>query len=184
MDNHPAWQRMVDELAGDDEVARAELQEIGRWFPSVEMLANHARGLIDVMTDDEKRRALVDGPGTPPANILRFAMAETRSDDPRQRARWWMYRSATTPSPHPDPFRVASRAQSVRGVVLALPAPVNTAYWDSFRPNVLFELIDMESGLELTALRKKEAISYNSNSFHDSERTIVFGMKFQVSVYA
>ena len=130
MDNHPAWQRMVDELAGDDEVARAELQEIGRWFPSVEMLANHARGLIDVMTDDEKRRALVDGPGTPPANILRFAMAETRSDDPRQRARWWMYRSATTPQPQPDPKRVWSRMQRVQDMVLALPAPAPLVHID------------------------------------------------------
>ena len=48
-----------------------------------------------------------------------------------------MYRSATTPSPHPDPFRVASRAQSVRDVVLALPASVNTAYWDRFQPELL-----------------------------------------------
>mgnify|MGYP006951653731 CR=1 FL=1 len=88
------------------------------------MLANHARGLIDQMTDDEKRRALVDGPGTPPANILRFAMAETRSDDPRQRARWWMYRSATTPQPQPDPKRMWSRMHRVRDVVLAMLAPV------------------------------------------------------------
>ena len=55
--------------------------------------------------------------------------------------------------------------------------------WDNFRPNVLFELIDMESGVELTALRKKEAISYSSNSFHDSEGPIVLGMEIQVSVY-
>ena len=94
------------------------------------MLANHARGLIDVMTDDEKRRALVDGPGTPPANILRFAMAETRSDDPRQRARWWMYRSATTQQPQPDPKRVWSRMERVHDVVLALPAPVPLVHVD------------------------------------------------------
>ena len=94
------------------------------------MLTNHARGLIDAMTDDEKRRALVDGPGTPPANILRFAMAETRSDDPRQRARWWMYRSATTPQPQPDPTRVWSRMQRVHDVVLALPAPAPLVHID------------------------------------------------------
>ena len=129
MDGSLRWQRVVEDLAGEDQAARAELQEIARWFPSIQMMRNHARGLIKAMTDDEKRRAM-PAPGIAPVLVLRFAMAETRSDDPRQRARWWMYRSATTPSPHPDPFRVASRMQRLDDVVLAVPAPVNTAYSD------------------------------------------------------
>ena len=108
---------------------------IVRWFPSGQMLLHHALGLVKVMTDDEKRRAM-PAPGLAPVLGLRFAMAETRSDDPRQRARWWMYRSATTPSPHPDPFRVASRMQRANDIVLALPMPVNTAYWDRFKPDL------------------------------------------------
>ena len=94
------------------------------------MLRNHARGLIEQMTDDEKRRALVDGPGTHPANIFRFAMAETCSDDPRQRSRWWMYRSTTTQPPQPDQMRVWSRMQRLHDVVLALPAPVPLVHVD------------------------------------------------------
>ena len=129
MDKTPAWQRVIEDLAGDDDALRADLKEIARWFPSGQMLLHHALGLVKVMTDDEKRRAM-PAPGVAPVLVLRFAMAETRSDDPRQRARWWMYRSATTPSPHPDPFRVASRMQRVDDFVLALPAPVNTAYSD------------------------------------------------------
>ena len=127
MDNTPAWQRAIEDLAGDDDALRADLKEISRWFPSGQMLLHHARGLVKVMTDDEKHRAM-PAPGVAPVLVLSFAMAETRSDDPRQRARWWMYRSATTPSSHPDPFRVSSRMQRVNDVVLTLPAPVNTAY--------------------------------------------------------
>ena len=58
-----------------------------------------------------------------------------------------MYRSATTPSPHPDPFRVASRMQRFDDFVLALPAPVNTAYWDRFKPKLLVhdDVSDAES---------------------------------------
>ena len=101
MDGSLGWQRAVEDLAGNDQAARAELQEIARWFPSIQMMRTHARGLIKVMTDDEKLRAMPSGPygvvGVHPAKILQFAMGETRSDDPDQRARWWMYRSAKAP---------------------------------------------------------------------------------------
>lgn len=87
MDRSIAWQRAVEDLARDDEAARAELKEISRWFPSLQMMLIHARGLVKVMTDDEKLRAFPDGPfgvpGVPPAKVLQFAMRETRSDDPR-----------------------------------------------------------------------------------------------------
>ena len=46
----------------------------------------------------------------------------------RTSARWWMYRSAKAPPQQPDPNRVTSRAERVRDVVLAIPAPINTAY--------------------------------------------------------
>ncbi|KAE8787771.1 hypothetical protein D1007_38239 [Hordeum vulgare] len=60
----------------------------------------------------------------------------TSSTDPRQRARWWMYRSSTTPLV-PDVERVASRAEHVSDAVVALPTPVNTRYWDRLHRSIL-----------------------------------------------
>ena len=47
-----------------------------------------------------------------------------------------MYRFATPPR-QPDPSRVGSRAERIRNVDLAVPAPVNTAYWDHYQPDLL-----------------------------------------------
>ena len=59
------------------------------------------------------------------------------SPDPRQRSRWWMYRSSTQSAAQPDPARVASRAEHVADAVIAVPAPVNAASWDRLNPSVL-----------------------------------------------
>ena len=136
MENSPAWQRVIDDLAGDDKAMRADLTEIGKWFPSCVMLRHHACGLLKVMTDDELDRACPDHNGIHYALVLRFAMQETRSDDPGQRARWWMYRSATAPR-QPDPLHVGSRTERIHNVDLAVPAPVNTAYWGHYQPDLL-----------------------------------------------
>ena len=61
-----------------------------------------------------------------------------RSPDPRQQARWWMYRSSTAAPAQPDAERVASRTEHVHDFVLALPAPVNATYWDHQGPSFLF----------------------------------------------
>ena len=127
MENCPAWKRVIDDLAGGDKAMRVDLTEIGKWFPNCSTLRHHARGLLKVMTDDELDRACPDHDGIHYALVLRFAMQETRSDDPGQRARWWMYRSATAPR-QPDLSRVGSRTERVHNVDLAVPAPVNTAY--------------------------------------------------------
>ena len=63
MDNTPSWQRAIEDLARDDEAARADLREIARWFPNIGMMRHHARGLIKIITDDEKRRAMPPGRG-------------------------------------------------------------------------------------------------------------------------
>ena len=103
------------------------MTEVCGWFPSTEMLVNHARGLVKVLTDAERKRAFPYGRGVPPAVLLVWAMREaTLSDSPVQRARWWMYRS-TTMTLRPDSARVASRAERV-DVELALPAPVSPDY--------------------------------------------------------
>ena len=108
---------------------RAQYREIARWFPSPAMLRNHARGLVKVMTPAERQRAFPAGRTIPPATILLWAMREVqRSPDPRQRARWWMYRSSTTPP---------AAADHVTDAVLALPAPINNAYWERRNPWVL-----------------------------------------------
>ena len=98
----------------------AQYREITRWFPSLAMLRNHAHGLVKVMIAAEKQRAFPAGRTIPPATILPWAMREVqRSPDPRQRARWWMYRSSTTPPTATD---------DITDAVLALPAPINNAY--------------------------------------------------------
>ncbi|KAI5014953.1 hypothetical protein ZWY2020_056343 [Hordeum vulgare] len=53
MDNSLTWHMLVEDLATDDHVAHAELKEIVRWFPSLEMMRNHACGLVKAMTDGE-----------------------------------------------------------------------------------------------------------------------------------
>ncbi|KAI5011949.1 hypothetical protein ZWY2020_024083 [Hordeum vulgare] len=57
--------------------------------------------------------------------------------DPRQRARWWMYRSSTTPPASEDPALVAYRAEHVTDAIPAVPAHINTAYWENRDPWVL-----------------------------------------------
>ncbi|KAI5017437.1 hypothetical protein ZWY2020_042325 [Hordeum vulgare] len=91
------------------------------------MMRNHARGMLKVMTDDEKLGAFPSGLNIPAATVLLEAMREVhRSQDPAQRASWWMYRSSTAPPAQPDQERVASRAEHVSDALLALPALVNT----------------------------------------------------------
>ena len=91
------------------------------------MLVNHARGLVKVLTDAERKHAFLYGRGVPPALLLVWAMREaTLSDSPVQRARWWMYRS-TTMTLRPDPACVASMAERI-DVELAIPAPVSPDY--------------------------------------------------------
>ncbi|KAE8818639.1 hypothetical protein D1007_03785 [Hordeum vulgare] len=101
------------------------------------MMRNHARGLVKVMMEAEKLCAFPGGQSIPAATVLLWAMREvTTSNKPRQRARWWMYRSSTTP-PLPDIDRVASRAEHVCDVVVSLPAPVNNRYSDRLHPSIL-----------------------------------------------
>ena len=116
------WQLAIEALAGNNKEIRAQYREIARWFPSMAMLRNHARGLVKVMTAAEKQRAFHSAGRTIPApTILLWAMREVqRSPDPRQRARWWMYRSSTTPP---------ASADDVTKAVLAVPAPINNALW-------------------------------------------------------
>ncbi|KAE8799077.1 hypothetical protein D1007_25623 [Hordeum vulgare] len=101
------------------------------------MMRNHARGLVKVMTEAEKLRAFPSGQSIRVAIVLLWAMREvTTSNDPLQRARWWMYRSSTMP-PLSDIHRVASRAKHVSDVVVALPTPVNNTYWGRLHPEIL-----------------------------------------------
>ncbi|KAI4994776.1 hypothetical protein ZWY2020_034679 [Hordeum vulgare] len=125
MDQSIVSQKAVQDLAGDNQEILEQLHEITGWFPSIEMMRNHARGLIKVMREDEKLRAFPPGYYVPPSSILLWAMREVqRTTDPMQRARWWMYRSSRMTAPQPDPTRLASRTQRVTDAVLALPAAV------------------------------------------------------------
>ncbi|KAI4992700.1 hypothetical protein ZWY2020_006861 [Hordeum vulgare] len=46
MDQSIASQKAVQDLAGDNQEIREKLPEITGWFPSIEMMQNHAHGLI------------------------------------------------------------------------------------------------------------------------------------------
>ncbi|KAI4983908.1 hypothetical protein ZWY2020_030253 [Hordeum vulgare] len=112
MDQSLGWQKAVEELAGNNQEMHTQYREILRWFPTVQMMRNHAHGLVKVMTTSEKQRAFPRGFTILLATILLWAMREARgSSDPRQRARWWMYHSSTTTPAGEDPTRVAYRAK-------------------------------------------------------------------------
>ncbi|KAE8782668.1 hypothetical protein D1007_43937 [Hordeum vulgare] len=137
MEQSLGWQKAIEDLVGNHVQIREQYREIARWFPSVQMMRNHARGFVKVMTEAEKLRALPGGQSIPAATVLLWAMREaTTSNDSLQRARWWMYRSSTM-SPLPDIHRVASRAEHISDVVVALAAPVNNTYWERLHPEIL-----------------------------------------------
>ncbi|KAI4994472.1 hypothetical protein ZWY2020_034113 [Hordeum vulgare] len=99
MDQSIAWQKAVQDLAGNNQEIREQLCEITGWFPSIEMMQNHARGLIKVMREDEKLHAF-PAIKAPPSSVLLWAMREVqRTTNPTQRARWWMYRSSRMTAP-------------------------------------------------------------------------------------
>ncbi|KAI4969045.1 hypothetical protein ZWY2020_046375 [Hordeum vulgare] len=137
MEQSLGWQKAIKDLAGNHVQIREQYREIALWFPSVQMMRNHAHGLVKVMTEAEKLRAFPGGQSIPTATVLLWALREaTTSNDPLQRARWWMYRSSTVP-PLPDIHRVASRAEHVSDVVVALATPVNNTYWERLHPEIL-----------------------------------------------
>ena len=66
------------------------------------MCINHARGLIAVATDVEKKTMFPGGRGIPQVVVFVWAMNEAeKSPDPRQRARWYNYRSRRRAPPAP-----------------------------------------------------------------------------------
>ncbi|KAI4977584.1 hypothetical protein ZWY2020_059721 [Hordeum vulgare] len=73
MDDSLGWQKAVEELASNNQQLRAQYREIACWFPSVQMMRNHARGLLKVMTSAEKQRAFPAGFNVPPPTILLWA---------------------------------------------------------------------------------------------------------------
>ncbi|KAI5009371.1 hypothetical protein ZWY2020_011508 [Hordeum vulgare] len=69
MDASIGWQKVVQDLAGDNEEIREQLREITGWFPSIEMMRNHARGLIKVMREDEAQPSPAIASHLPPPSL-------------------------------------------------------------------------------------------------------------------
>ncbi|KAE8817897.1 hypothetical protein D1007_04245 [Hordeum vulgare] len=73
---------------------RADVEQICNWFPSLHMFVDHARGLIVVATKNEKKTLLPGDRGDIPVIVFHTAMNKVENpQDPRQRLRWYMYRS-------------------------------------------------------------------------------------------
>ncbi|KAI5020335.1 hypothetical protein ZWY2020_045223 [Hordeum vulgare] len=46
MEQSLGWHKAIEDLAGNHVQIREQYREIARWFPSVKMMRNHARGLV------------------------------------------------------------------------------------------------------------------------------------------
>ncbi|KAI4969838.1 hypothetical protein ZWY2020_000752 [Hordeum vulgare] len=73
---------MSQDLAGDNTEIREQLREITGWFPSIEMMRNHACGLIKVMREDEK--LLLPRPSAPPSAAILWAVRRCSASPTRR----------------------------------------------------------------------------------------------------
>ncbi|KAI4966158.1 hypothetical protein ZWY2020_042179 [Hordeum vulgare] len=96
------------------------------------MMRNHA--LPDQGHARGRRSAPSPAIKAPPFAIILWVMREVqRFTDPKQHARWWMYRSWRMTTPQSDPTCLASRTERVTDAVLALPAAFHEPRQRSFR---------------------------------------------------
>ncbi|KAI5009010.1 hypothetical protein ZWY2020_010058 [Hordeum vulgare] len=79
MEHSLGWQKAIEDLASNHVQIRQQYREIARWFPSVQMMRNHASGLVKVMTEAEKLRAFPSDQRIPAATVLLWAMQESTS---------------------------------------------------------------------------------------------------------
>ncbi|KAI4974673.1 hypothetical protein ZWY2020_048280 [Hordeum vulgare] len=70
MEHNLGCQKAIEDLDGDNQETRRQYGEIARWFPSVQMMRNHARDLVKVMTDAENLHAFPDVQNTPVATVF------------------------------------------------------------------------------------------------------------------
>ncbi|KAI5016804.1 hypothetical protein ZWY2020_028709 [Hordeum vulgare] len=119
MDASIGWQKAMQDLAGDNEEIREQLREITSWFPSIEMMRNHARGLIKVMREDEKVRAFPTL--RPTFAVILWAMRGVQRSTKEAARRWWMYRSLRIAA-WPDPTYCLEGGEGHQPV-LAAPNP-------------------------------------------------------------
>ncbi|KAI4983522.1 hypothetical protein ZWY2020_025388 [Hordeum vulgare] len=130
MDQSIAWQKVVQDLAGNNQEIREQLRDDAEPRPWPDQ--GDARG----------REALCLPPGyyVPPSVVILWAMREVqRTTDPTQRARWWMYRSSRMTAPQPDPTHLALRTERVTDAVVTLPATVLDPEVRSFHQSSLAE---------------------------------------------
>ncbi|KAI5018653.1 hypothetical protein ZWY2020_043541 [Hordeum vulgare] len=80
MEQSLALQKSIEDLARDNVEIRQQYREIARWFPSVQRMRNHARGLVKVMTDDEKLRSFPMASTSQPPLSSCGALVNTISD--------------------------------------------------------------------------------------------------------
>ncbi|KAI4976290.1 hypothetical protein ZWY2020_049897 [Hordeum vulgare] len=78
MEHNLRCHKAIEDLAGDNQEVRQQYREIARWFPYVQMMRNHARSLVKIMTDAEKLRAFPCGQSITAATVLFWAMREDR----------------------------------------------------------------------------------------------------------
>ncbi|KAI5009131.1 hypothetical protein ZWY2020_010179 [Hordeum vulgare] len=71
MDQSIGWQKAVQDLADDNQEIREQLREITGWFPSIEMMRNHARGLIKIFTPSRGNKKKKREPKKPVVGVVR-----------------------------------------------------------------------------------------------------------------
>ncbi|XBI09390.1 hypothetical protein VPH35_136956 [Triticum aestivum] len=114
-------EKAMIELASGDEEKLARAQEVVSWFTMRKEMQRAAKRVFRNLTVEEDKRLAPNGFTTPtgaPVSSLAtlvWAMEETESGDPSQRAKWWGFRSRHRYPAGPEEFVV--------GAVMAIPTP-------------------------------------------------------------
>ncbi|XBH73932.1 hypothetical protein VPH35_100969 [Triticum aestivum] len=114
-------ERAIVVLASGDEAKLARAHKVVSWFATRREMRRAAKRVFRNLTVEEDERLAPNGFTTPTGALvsslaaLVWAMEETKSGDPSQRAKWWGFRSRRRHSAGPEEFVV--------GAVMAIPTP-------------------------------------------------------------
>ncbi|XBI32734.1 hypothetical protein VPH35_056145 [Triticum aestivum] len=117
----PALREREEEESSDDKARLERAQEIVSWFSTRKEIRRAVKRVFRNLTVEEDKRLAPNGfttpTGAPVSSLaaLLWAMEETESGNPAQRAKWWGFRSCRRFPAGPEEFLV--------GTVMAIPTP-------------------------------------------------------------